>query len=69
MPMGLELIYHDGKVNQRRGFSLDLCYPIPSLKPLIGKEDNQQVRIIVQKRRLIMKGLNEIYVPKSKRAK
>ena len=24
-------------VNLRRSFSLDLCYPIPELKPLIGK--------------------------------
>ena len=34
-----ELIYREGNsnYNQRRSFIKDLCYPISSLKPLIGK--------------------------------
>lgn len=34
-----ELIYKEGNeaVNKRRDFSLDLCYPVLSLKPFIGK--------------------------------
>ena len=41
---GFELIYREENqytmttgVNHRRAFNLDLCYPIPSLKPFIGK--------------------------------
>ena len=38
-----ELIYKENQdstgpaVNKRRPFTFDLCYPIPSLKPFIGK--------------------------------
>jgi len=43
---GFELIYREESnysvpqqpyLNQRRPFSLDLCYPIPELRPFIGK--------------------------------
>lgn len=41
---GFELIYREENqftmttaVNHRRAYNLDLCYPIPSLKPFIGK--------------------------------
>lgn len=43
---GFELIYREENlcvippilpVNQRRAYTLDLCYPIPELKPFIGK--------------------------------
>ena len=44
---GFELIYREENVwkgttylNQRRPFSIDLCYPIPELKPFIGKMHN-----------------------------
>lgn len=45
-----ELIYREQSngnsyVNQRRPFSLDLCYPIPSLKPLIGKPEKKIAKI------------------------
>ena len=42
-PNDFELIWreasakHGPPVNQRRSFSIDLIYPIPSLKPFIGK--------------------------------
>ena len=43
---GFELLYreesagHGPAVNVRRPFSLDLIYPIPELKPFIGKKSN-----------------------------
>lgn len=45
-PNGFELIYREASwqdpngppaVNHRRPFNLDLCYPVPELKPFIGK--------------------------------
>lgn len=45
-PNGFELIYREAQwqdpsgppaVNHRRPFNLDLCYPVPELKPFIGK--------------------------------
>ena len=41
---GFELIYKESNdeklaVNQRRAFDLDLCYPVPDLKPFIGKKE------------------------------
>jgi hypothetical protein len=41
---GFELIYKESSdegqaVNQRRAFDLDLCYPVPDLKPFIGKKE------------------------------
>lgn len=45
-------------VNKRRPFALDLCYPIPELKPLIGVVPRDMVKrlrkitIGVQKHRL-----------------
>ena len=41
-----ELIYQEASskngpgLNLRRPFDLDICYPIPSLKPFIGKKKN-----------------------------
>jgi len=41
-----ELVYreeseeHGAEINKRGPFSVDLCYPVPELKPLIGKKSN-----------------------------
>lgn len=37
-PKSFELIYQEGKLNQRRPFSIDLCYPIPAFRPQAGNK-------------------------------
>lgn len=58
-PNNFELIYKETNdalgppVNKRRSFSLDLCYPVPALKPFIGKvkiKDGQHLPMIAPAR-------------------
>lgn len=46
---GFELLYREETlslpaVNQRRSFDLDLVYPVPSLKPFIGKMPLKEIK-------------------------
>lgn len=52
-PNNFDLIYKESTdalgppINKRRSFNLDLCYPIPDLKPLIGGRVKRQDSSVV----------------------